>query len=839
MSVAADTVFHVSDLAGLNAALRSVAAGDGAYTISLEVPDGTLRLSDALLAVNLAAGASLTIEGNGTVIDGLGSERGLMVLGGTVEIRDLAITNALARGGDGGSGFYGGGGGAGLGGGLFVGAGGTVTLRGVSFSGNAAVGGNGGDGLGTGAGGGGGLGGDGGDGAGPSELSYGGDDPTGFGGGGGIGRGATGGTLAATEAGGAGIVPGAASGGRGSDFDAGGIEGGGGGAGRLANFLGMAGGGGIAGHDAGNATPLGWGTGGFGGGSGGTLGSYEGTFGGFGGGGGGSFGAHGRGGWGGGGGGASRGTGASAGVGGGAGGRDENGAAGGGGLGGGGAIFVQAGGSLTVLGGTISGGSATGGRGGEGPIFGAAGADGRGLGSGILLQGAQAVTLAALPSGTLTVADVIADAPASPSGTAAGRLVIAAGGTVALTAANIFAGGITLQDGAVLALGQAASAGTGAIRFATGAGTLVLEGTEAPTAPLAGFGLDDTILLRGIAPIGASATLEAGNVLRVGDGVFQLALRFDAGLDLAGRRVALAAAAGGGTELRIVSAPLSSVACFRHGTAIATPHGEIPVERLRIGDAVLVRGGMARRIRWIGRREVAGHEMTAAPELRPVLLRRGALGPEVPCRDLYLSPQHAVLAGGLLIPAAALVNGASILRAAPAGGMQYCHIELDDQALVLAEGAPCETFLDADSRAMFHNADSYALLDIDPAAPPPAPLAIPRLEEGFRVDAVRRALARRAGVAGGRPGGEVRFHVERRAAGVLEGWAFDTARPGEPVELDVRAAAAVVARGVANRYRIDLDRAEMAGGRCGFRIGVPEGRLALHRARDGRWLAEV
>ena len=231
--------------------------------------------------------------------------------------------------------------------------------------------------------------------------------------------------------------------------------------------------------------------------------------------------------------------------------------------------------------------------------------------------------------------------------------------------------------------------------------------------------------------------------------------------------------------------------------------------------------------------------MAAATELRPVLLRRGALGPDVPRRDLYLSPQHAVLAGELLVPAAALVNGASILRAAPPGGMQYCHIELDDQALVLAEGAPCETFLDADSRAMFHNSDSYALLDIDPTAPPPAPLAIPRLEEGFRVEAVRRSLARRAGVARAPSAGALRCHVERREAGLLEGWAFDAARPGEPVELELRAGPAVVAHGVANRYRIDLDRADLAGGRCGFRIGVPEGRLALHRARDGAWLASV
>ena len=81
--------------------------------------------------------------------------------------------------------------------------------------------------------------------------------------------------------------------------------------------------------------------------------------------------------------------------------------------------------------------------------------------------------------------------------------------------------------------------------------------------------------------------------------------------------------------------------------------------------------------------------------------------------------------------------------------------------------------------------------------------------------------------------------MEQRKAGVLEGWAYDAAVPGEPVELDLRAGGEVLARGVANRYRIDLDRAELAGGRCGFRISVPEGPLGLFRARDGAWLAGV
>ena len=839
------TNFHVTDLAGLNAAIRTIdleRSEGAAYTVVLDVPGGTLRLDAALLAINLAPGARLTLQGNGATIDGLSAQRGLFVLAGTVAVENLTIAHAVAQGGAGGSGQFGGGGGGGLGGGLFVGAAGVVTLRDVAFTANAAIGGAGGDGLGTAAGGGGGLGGDGGPGSGPIEPYYGADDPTGFGGGGGIGPTADGGSLENLRAGGTGIVPGAASGGRGTDYDPAGVAGGGGSAGRLANFLSMAGGGGIAGHDGGSANPgMGWGTGGFGGGGGGTLGSFGGTLGGFGGGAGGSMGGSGRGGFGGGGGGAARvaGSGQSAGFAAGAGGIDPDGAGGGGGLGAGGAIFVQAGGSLAIIGGVIAGGSATGGAGGAGPVVGRDGTAGRGQGSGIFLQGSQLVTLGALPGGTLTVADVIAD---STPGTGGSGLIITAGGTVTLTAANSFTGGVTIQDGATLRLGQTASSGSGAIRFATGgSATLVIDGTAAPTAILQGIGDGSTIALRAIDAASAAATLTPGNLLRIADATRSLVLRLDPALDLGTRTITMSVDPGGGTRLVLTTAPGASVACFRHGTTIATPWGAVAVERLRIGDMVLTSAGQPRRVRWIGRREVAAAEMAAAPELRPVLLRRGALAADVPARDLYLSPQHAVLAGGVLIPAAALVNGRSILRAAPPGGMQYCHVELDDQALILAEGAPAETFLDHNSRAMFHNAASYAALDIDPTTPPAA-LPIARLEDGFRVDSIRRALARRAGLPP--PAGQARpltFNIEHRDAAVLEGWAFDPAYPGEPVELELRDGAVVIARGLANRYRTDLDRAALAGGRCAFRIRLPEdaGRLALHRARNGARLAMV
>ena len=307
----------------LNDILRAIDAGgraaavDTHYTITIT---SDFNFDDNLYAINLLDGDTLTINGGGHAISGASQYRGFFVYDGTLTLQNLTLTDMQAAGGTGGNGLVGGGGGAGLGGALFIGADGHVTLDNVNLSSNAAFGGSGGGsgGAGFNGGGGGGLGG-----AGQS-------------GGGGIGGGdqlsAVGGDP--FDPGNSGVVLGAAGAAASLDNDGGAFGGGGGG-----EFDGVSGGGGIGAIGA---------DGGFGGGGGGTDGVSAGD-GGFGGGGAGVAGsglAAGDGGFGGGGGGAD--TGSTAGIGGfGAG--DGVGGSGGGGLGAGGAIFLQEGATLTYV----------------------------------------------------------------------------------------------------------------------------------------------------------------------------------------------------------------------------------------------------------------------------------------------------------------------------------------------------------------------------------------------------------------------------------------------------------------------------------------------------------
>ena len=73
--------------------------------------------------------------------------------------------------------------------------------------------------------------------------------------------------------------------------------------------------------------------------------------------------------------------------------------------------------------------------------------------------------------------------------------------------------------------------------------------------------------------------------------------------------------------------------------------------------------GALRPIKWIGRRSYSGRFGTGQKHILPVCVKAGALEDNVPRRDLWISPHHAMYIEGVLIEAKALVNGASIVQA--------------------------------------------------------------------------------------------------------------------------------------------------------------------------------
>jgi hypothetical protein len=186
----------------------------------------------------------------------------------------------------------------------------------------------------------------------------------------------------------------------------------------------------------------------------------------------------------------------------------------------------------------------------------------------------------------------------------------------------------------------------------------------------------------------------------------------------------------------------------------------VRVETLAIGDEIMTMSGTLRPIKWIGRRSYGGRFVIGRKDILPVCFKAGSIDDKIPRRDLWISPHHAMLLDGVLIEARDLINGVSIVQAEHMDEVEYFHIELDSHDVILAEGALSETFVDDDSRGMFHNVGEYGALYPEDAAQP-VQYCAPRLDRGYEVDAVRRRLAERAGLPSlDRDTGRLRGHID-------------------------------------------------------------------------------
>jgi microcystin-dependent protein len=183
------------------------------------------------------------------------------------------------------------------------------------------------------------------------------------------------------------------------------------------------------------------------------------------------------------------------------------------------------------------------------------------------------------------------------------------------------------------------------------------------------------------------------------------------------------------------------VTCFAAGTCIATPSGQIAVERLSPGDVVLIAAGQDHdTVRWIGHRRVDCARHPRPENVWPIRVQAGAFGARQPMRDLFLSPDHAVFVDDVLIPVKYLVNGTSIAQM-PMEQVVYFHVEVAEHSILLADGLPVESYLDTGDRSDFLESAGPVSLYPDFAsriweAAGYAPLVI----TGAKLDAIRRLV---------------------------------------------------------------------------------------------------
>jgi hypothetical protein len=260
-------------------------------------------------------------------------------------------------------------------------------------------------------------------------------------------------------------------------------------------------------------------------------------------------------------------------------------------------------------------------------------------------------------------------------------------------------GSIVMSDSAAVTIDALASTAATTITFGAGPTLLVLPGSGAFGISFVGLHAGDVIDFSSISSVpdglfgNGGAVQQDGTLFVTGaSGQGAIVASADAPNDL---NTNVTPDGSGGTLLVV------ETACFLEGTLLATPDGEVPVQRVRPGDVVRTLAGRLAPVRWVGHTRVDVRRHPRPERAAPIRLRAGALANGVPRRDLLVSPEHCFLIDGALVPAFLLVNGATIARDDGWAEITYWHVELDRHDILLAEGAAAESYLDTGNRALF------------------------------------------------------------------------------------------------------------------------------------------
>lgn len=407
--------------------------------------------------------------------------------------------------------------------------------------------------------------------------------------------------------------------------------------------------------------------------------------------------------------------------------------------------------SITVLGGGVTSGTTVTSGGTE-----VASALGRDVGTVVNAGGYDLI------SGT-SIKAVVSGAAMIQGGTTSG-LTVTGSGTVAVADAVLgFSvlsnttitghGTLTVSDGSDV---------SGSVVFG-GAGTLVIGNAVMPFATLSSFTSTNTLDLAGVAFSSGATTNFSDGSLVIADGGQTYVLQMGGSYinDVFG----VTSDPFSGTLVTVTDPP----PCFLAGTVISTPKGGVAVEQLSVGDVVLTGDRGVAPITWIGSRRIDCNRHAEPMRIWPILVRAGAFAAARPARDLFLSPDHAIFAQGVLIPVKYLLNGRSIVQVA-SDEVTYFHLELPEHSVILAEGLAVESYLDTGDRRAFSGAEGPRILHpffgserTDIALVMEALGCAPFRVTGPEVEQTRATLARRtyAGTGAGARGGHRRGRAQR------------------------------------------------------------------------------
>ncbi|MGB0959187.1 MAG: Hint domain-containing protein [Halocynthiibacter sp.] len=161
----------------------------------------------------------------------------------------------------------------------------------------------------------------------------------------------------------------------------------------------------------------------------------------------------------------------------------------------------------------------------------------------------------------------------------------------------------------------------------------------------------------------------------------------------------------GGATVGVMSirTNILNVPCFCGGTTLVGAHDcQVAIEDLNVGDQVQTLGNGLCSVRWIGKKSISSKVMDAEERLRPIRLRKGSLGPNIPAKDLWVSRQHRILvmskiaermfgvpqvllAAGMLLE----LDGVDVIH--DVDEITYYHILFESHEVLNANGAAAES----------------------------------------------------------------------------------------------------------------------------------------------------
>ena len=193
--------------------------------------------------------------------------------------------------------------------------------------------------------------------------------------------------------------------------------------------------------------------------------------------------------------------------------------------------------------------------------------------------------------------------------------------------------------------------------------------------------------------------------------------------------------------------------CYAPGTMIETPDGPRPVESLQLGDLIQTLDHGPQVIRWTHSSEHPLKDTEA--DGKPVQIKAGALGRNLPAHDLIVSPQHRILVGGAgqlqrvfaieaFAPAKSLTAVPGIRHMKGKTQITWIHFACDQHEVVTANGCLSESLLLGPMVVNgLSSAERRALSNIfGPAPTPDAALNGPSARKCLTAGAVKCQIAK-------------------------------------------------------------------------------------------------